>query len=224
MIRILVVEDDDSLNMSVCKHLTVHGYQVTGCLNAKEALEVLSQQAFDLIITDIMMPGMDGYQFTEAIRRNDGNVPILFMTAKDDYASKEKGFRLGIDDYMTKPIDLDELLLRIKALLRRAKISANHSLTVGNLTMDEEAVSVEVDGESVELTLREFQILYKLLSYPNKTFTRSQLLDEFSGYVSESGLRSVDVHITNIRQKLSKATGFEIKTIRGLGYKAVIKQ
>lgn len=223
MIKILVVEDDDSLNQAVCRHLSKNGYQSVGSLTAPQALNFMASEKYDLIISDIMMPKMDGFEFAAAIRELDNNVPILFMTARDDFASKEKGYRIGIDDYMTKPIDLDELLLRIKALLRRAKIAADKQLVVGNLVLDEDDVSATVDGEPVTLTLREFQIIYKLLSYPKKTFTRGQLLDEFGGFETESGLRSVDVHITSLRQKFSKCNGFEIITVRGLGYKAVIK-
>ena len=222
MIKILVVEDDENLNMSVCKHLSAHGYMAKGCLNAINAIDIMSAEKYDLIISDIMMPKMDGFDFARNIRELDKNIPILFMTARDDFTSKEKGYKIGIDDYMTKPIDLDELLLRITALLRRAKIATSKKLVVGNLTLDEDAVSAEVDGQPVILTLREFQIIYKLLSYPNKTFTRGQLLDEFSGYENESGLRSVDVHITNLRQKFEACNGFKINTIRGLGYKAVL--
>lgn len=223
MIKILVVEDDESLNQAVCRHLSKNGYQSVGSLTAPQALNFMASEKYDLIISDIMMPKMDGFEFAAAIRELDNNVPILFMTARDDFASKEKGYRIGIDDYMTKPIDLDELLLRIKALLRRAKIAADKQLVVGNLVLDEDEVSATVDGEPVTLTLREFQIIYKLLSYPKKTFTRGQLLDEFGGFETESGLRSVDVHITSLRQKFSKCNGFEIITVRGLGYKAVIK-
>ena len=223
MVRILVAEDDMALNRSVCKHLSVHGYDVTGCYDAADALRAWETKKFDLVLSDIMMPHMDGYEFARALRQTDTNVPILFLSARDDFSSKERGFRLGIDDYMTKPIDLNELCLRIEALLRRVRIAAKKQLTVGNLTLDEEAVSAEADGKPVTLTLREFQILYKLLSYPNKTFTRGQLLDEFGGYDSESGLRSVDVHLTNLRQKLVDCTGFTLVTVRGLGYKAVLK-
>ena len=222
MIKILVVEDDEALNMAVCKHLTVHDYSAKGCLDALSAIDVMATEKYDMIISDIMMPKMDGYAFARNVREIDKNIPILFMTARDDFSSKEKGYKIGIDDYLVKPIDLDELLLRITALLRRAKIATSKKIVVGNLTLDEDAVSAEVDGQPVVLTLREFQIIYKLLSYPNKTFTRGQLLDEFSGYESESGLRSVDVHITNLRQKFENCTGFKINTIRGLGYKAVL--
>ena len=222
MIKILVVEDDQDLNMSVCRHLSAHGYQVTGCLDAKAAFDALSQNHYDLVISDIMMPWIDGFELARRIRDSYPDIPIIFVTARDDFTSKEKGFRIGIDDYMTKPIDLDELLLRISAILRRAQISVSRKIQVGNLVLDEDAVTATVDGDPITLTLREFQILYKLLSYPNKTFTRGQLLDEFSGYESESGLRSVDVHITNLRRKLSDARGFQIVAVRGLGYKAVI--
>lgn len=222
MIRIIVVEDDENLNQAVCKHLSKHGYQTIGSLDALQALNYMEQEKYDLVISDIMMPKMDGFEFATAIRNLDKNIPILFMTARDDFASKERGYRIGIDDYMTKPIDLDELILRINALLRRAKIASDKKLVVGNLELDEDDVSATVDGEPITLTLREFQIIYKLLSYPKKTFTRGQLLDEFGGFETESGLRSVDVHITNLRQKFSHCNGFEIVTVRGLGYKAVL--
>lgn len=222
MIKVLVAEDDENLNMSVCKHLTVHGYCAKGCPDALSAIDVMSAEKYDIIISDVMMPKMDGYAFARNIRELDKNIPILFMTARDDFSSKERGYKIGIDDYLVKPVDLDELILRISALLRRAKIAESKKLTVGNLTLDEDAVSAEVDGQPVVLTLREFQIIYKLLSYPNKTFTRGQLLDEFGGFESDSGLRSVDVHITNLRQKFADCTGFKINTVRGLGYKAVL--
>lgn len=221
MIKILVVEDDEKLNFAVCKHLSYHSYSAKGVYDGNAALKALDAEKFDLIISDIMMPNMDGFEFAETIRYFDRNIPILFVTARADFASKERGFRTGIDDYMTKPVNLDELLLRISALLRRSKIAADKRISIGNLVLDQDAMTATVEGEQVELTLREFQILYKLLSYPNKIFTRGQLLDEFSGYESEAGLRSVDVHITNIRQKLAHCTGFKINTVRGLGYKAV---
>lgn len=222
MIKILVVEDDENLNMSVCRYLSAHGYSAKGCLDAFGAMDIMSVEKYDLIISDIMMPKIDGFEFAHNVRELDKNIPILFMTARDDFSAKERGFKIGIDDYLVKPIDLNELILRISALLRRAKIAESKKLVVGNLTLDEDAVSAEVDGQPITLTLREFQIIYKLLSYPNKTFTRSQLLDEFGGYESESGLRSVDVHITNLRQKFECCTAFKINTVRGLGYKAVI--
>jgi DNA-binding response OmpR family regulator len=222
MIHILVVEDDKDLNQSVCKHLNNHQYQACGCQNATEAYDCMYTERFDMIISDIMMPGIDGYEFAQTVRQQNENIPILFMTARDDFSSKEKGYRLGIDDYIVKPVDLNELLLHIEALLRRANIAMDKRLTVGNLILDEEEVSATVDNTPVELTLREFQILFKMLSYPKRTFTRSQLLDEFNGLESESGLRTVDVHITNLRTKFSHCDSFKIVTVRGLGYKAVI--
>lgn len=222
MIHILVVEDDKDLNQAVCRHLNARGYQTTGVLKAADAFAQMYANHVDLIISDIMMLGMDGFEFAETVREQDKNIPILFMTARDDFTSKERGYHLGIDDYLVKPIDLNELVLHVEALLRRANIAAEKKLVVGNLVLDEDEMSAIVDGEPVTLTLREFQILFKLLSYPKRTFTRSQLLDEFSGIESESGLRTVDVHITNLRAKLSGCTAFQIVTVRGLGYKAVI--
>lgn len=222
MIHILVVEDDKDLNQSVCKHLSNYQYQACGCQNAVEAYDRLYAEQFDIIISDIMMPGVDGYEFAQTVRQQNENIPILFMTAKDDFSSKQKGYRLGIDDYMVKPIDLDELILHIEALLRRANIAIHKRLTIGNLILDEEEVSATVDQVPIDLTLREFQILFKLLSYPKRTFTRSQLLNEFNGLESESGLRTVDVHITNLRTKFAECNAFKIVTVRGLGYKAVI--
>ena len=214
MIHILVVEDDRDLNEAVCRHLSSRNYQATGVLQASDAFDQLYASHIDLIISDIMMPEMDGFAFAEAVRSQDKNIPILFMTARDDFSSKERGYRLGIDDYLVKPIDLNELVLHVEALLRRANIAAEKKLTVGELVLDEDEMSASVGGKPVMLTLREFQILFKLLSYPKRTFTRSQLLDEFSGIESESGLRSVDVHITNLRAKLSDCAGFQIVTVR----------
>lgn len=222
MIHILIVEDDQDLNWTVCRHLNARGYQTHGVVCAREAFDALYTSRYDLILSDIMMPEMDGFALAEAVRRQDKNIPILFMTARDDFTSKERGFRLGIDDYVVKPVNLDELVLRIEALLRRANIAARKKLAVGNLVLDEDEMSAAVAGEPIALTLREFQILFKLLSYPRQTFTRSQLLEEFSGLESESSLRTVDVHITNIRAKTKACTGFQIVTVRGLGYKAVI--
>ena len=222
MIQILVVEDDPNLNQTVCRHLNMKNYHATGAYSAQDALDRMYEMHFDLILSDIMMPNMDGFEFAEMIRRQDRGIPILFMTARDDFSSKERGYDIGIDDYLVKPIDLNELVLHIKALLRRANIAEEKKNSVGNLLLDEDAMTAEIDGAPVELTLREFQILFKLLSYPNRTFTRSQLVDDFSGVENQSGLRSVDVHITNLRSKLSGCSGFEIRTVRGLGYKSVL--
>lgn len=223
MIRILVVEDDANLNKIVCSYLNNSGFTARGCLNAEDAYEEMYNNLYEIIISDIMMPGADGFEFAENIRRVNKVIPILFMSAKDDLSSKQKGFQLGIDDYMVKPIELDELMLRVRALLRRANIEMERKIVIGNLTLDADAMSVLVCGEEVQTTTREFNIIYKLLSYPNKTFSRAQLMDEFWGVDSETSLRAVDVYITKLRDKFSICSEFEIKTIRGLGYKAVLK-
>lgn len=222
MIKILVIEDDWDLNKAVRLHLNSRGFYTNGISSGAEAFDELYSNHYDLIISDIMMPKVDGFELAKMIRAQDKNIPILFMTARDDFVSKEKGYMIGIDDYMVKPIDLNELVLHINALMRRANIVSEKKIVVGNLTLDEEATTTTLNGTAVELTLREFQILFKLLSYPNHTFTRSQLMDEFSGIENESGLRTVDVHITNIRNKIFGSDSVEIKTVRGLGYKAVI--
>lgn len=223
MIRILVVDDDAKLNQSVCAYLNDSGYEAKGCLSADRAYDAMYGSIYDLIISDIMMPGTDGFEFAKTVRGLNRSIPILFMSARDDLPAKQKGFDLGIDDYMVKPIDFSELLMRVRALLRRANIEASRKLTVGNLTLNADAMSAEVDGIEVPVTTREFNILYKLLSYPNHTFSRSQLMDEFWGVESETSLRAVDVYITKLRDKCSVCDGFEIKTVRGLGYKAVVK-
>lgn len=223
MFKILVVEDDKELNHSVCTFLSNNGYEAVGCLGAEEAYDVMYGNMFDLIISDIMMPGIDGYEFAKTVRELNEEIPILFMTARDDLASKQRGFRAGIDDYMVKPIELDELLLRMGALLRRAKIARAKKLTVGSFTMDAEEHTAYIGDEEVNLTVREFNLLYKLLSYPKKTFTRSQLMDEFWDVESSSSPRTVDVYMTKIRDKVSGCDDFEIVTVHGLGYKAVIK-
>ena len=222
MVHILVVDDDPKLNKAVCTYLNDCGFTAKGMLNAREAYDELYNSLYDLIVSDIMLPEIDGFAFAQSVRQVNKHIPILFMSAKDDLPSKQKGFRLGIDDYMVKPIELAELEMRVRALLRRANIEAERKLTVGNLTMDADAMTVEIDGEEVPFATREFNILYKLLSYPKKTFTRAQLMDEFWGLDSETSLRAVDVYITKLRDKCSACDGFEIKTVRGLGYKAVL--
>lgn len=224
MFKILVVEDDKELNHTVCVFLNDNGYQAVGCLNANEAYDALYDQSlFDLIISDIMMPDIDGFEFARTIREQDQNIPILFMTARDDFTSKRKGFKAGVDDYMVKPIDLEELLLRIEALMRRAKIASSHRLEIGDLYMDAQEHTAYLKGEEIPLTVREFNLLYKLLSYPKKTFTRSSLMDEFWDGASSSGLRTVDVYMTKLRSKFAECKDFEIVTVHGLGYKAVLK-
>jgi len=223
MFKILVVEDDVELNRTVCTYLNQNGFEATGCLNADDAYDAMYGNMFDLIISDIMMPGVDGFEFAETVRELNEEIPILFMTARDDLAAKQKGYRVGIDDYMTKPVDLDELLLHIGALLRRAKIASSKKLTIGDLVLDAEEHSVYWKDEEILLTVREFNLVYKLLSYPKKTFTRSQLMDEFWDAESSSGTRTVDVYMTKLRDKFSECDVFEIVTVHGLGYKAVLK-
>ncbi len=223
MFRILVVEDDRELNAQVCEYLDRNGYSAAGCTDANEALNILYNDLYDMIISDIMMPGMDGFEFASRVRENNREMPILFMTARDDFAAKRRGFQIGVDDYMVKPIDLEELLLRVGALLRRAKIMNSHRLEAGNVVLDADERSCTVGGEEISLTAREFNIIYKLLSYPKKTFTRAQLMDEFWDLDSTSTLRTVDVYMTKLRDKFSCTDAFEIVTVRGLGYKAVLK-
>lgn len=223
MFKILVVEDDPDLNRTVCTFLNQSGYEATGCLNAGDAYDAMYANIFDLIVSDIMMPDIDGFEFVRTVRSLNENIPILFMTARDDFAAKQRGYRVGVDDYMVKPIDLDELFLRIGALLRRAKIASSRRLEVGAFIMDADERTAYWQTEEISLTAREFSLLYKLLSYPKKTFTRQQLMDEFWDVDTASGPRTVDVYMTKLRGKLSECDAFEIVTVHGLGYKAVIK-
>lgn len=222
MINILVVEDDDKLNQIVCKYLNDSGYAAKGCRDPQAAYDLIYNTQYDLIISDIMMPKIDGFEFAETVRRLNKTIPILFMSARDDISSKQKGFRLGIDDYMVKPINLEELVMRVSALLRRANIAADKKITVGSLSLDGDAMSAILSGKEIPITVREFNILYKLLSYPNRTFSRAQLMDEFWGVDSETSLRAVDVYITKLRDKFSACEDFKITTVHGLGYKAVL--
>ena len=223
MFKILVVEDGKDMNRSVCAFLNQSGYEAAGCLNASDAYDAMYGSTFDLIVSDIMMPGIDGFEFAKTVRELDASIPILFMTARDDFASKQRGYRAGIDDYMVKPVDLDELVLRIGALLRRAKIASSRRLTVGSLVLDADERAARLGGTEISLTHREFNILYKLLSYPKKAFTRTQLMDEFWDADTTTTPRAVDVYMTKLRDKFSDCADFEIVTVRGLGYKAVLK-
>ena len=222
MFQILVVEDDRELNRTVCAYLNQNGYQATGCLSAVEAYDAMYGNLFDLIISDIMMPDVDGFAFVETVRDQNKDIPILFITARDDFAAKQRGFRMGIDDYMVKPVDLEELLLRIGALLRRARIASSRKIEIGKLTLDADERTAYLDGAEVPLTVREFNLLYKLLSYPKKTFTRSQLMEEFWDVDSTSSLRTVDVYMAKLREKFASCKDFSIVTVHGLGYKAVL--
>jgi Response regulators consisting of a CheY-like receiver domain and a winged-helix DNA-binding domain len=223
LVNILVLEDDKKLNYIVCSYLNDNGYRVISCKNADDAYEKILEEPVNLIISDIMMPGTDGFEFADEIRKQDKAIPILFMTARDDITSKQKGYKIGIDDYLVKPIVMEELILHVSALLRRANIANQRKLEVGQLTLNEDETTAYVNGDDIQLTVREFKILFKLLSYPKRTFTRAQLMDEFWGYDNESTPRTVDVSITKLRDKLSECKEVEIVTVRGLGYKAVIK-
>ncbi len=224
MFNLLIVEDDTDLNKTVCEYLKTKGYETFGCLNAQDAYDEMYGKSFDLIISDIMMPGIDGFEFAKTVRRLNENIPILFMTAREDFEAKQKGFMAGIDDYMVKPINLEELTLHVGALLRRAGIASSKRLEIGSLVMDTDEHIVTVKGEEIPLTQREFNIIFKLLSFPKKTFTRGQLMDEFWDVDSDATPRAVDVYMTKLRDKFAECDDFEIVTVRGLGYKAVPKE
>lgn len=223
MINILIVEDDIKLNQLFCTVLTKHGFNTFASYNGIDAFNLLDNQHIDLIISDIMMPNMDGYEFTEAIRNINSEIPILMITAKDDFSSKKKSFLIGIDDYMVKPINVNEMVLRVEALLRRAKIVHDKKQVVGETTLNYDCLSVTRNGETIELPRKEFYLLYKLISYPNKVFTRNQLMDEIWGLDSPSDSQTIDVHINRLRRHFDNNPDFEIVTVRGLGYKVVKK-
>ncbi len=223
MYKILVVEDDSRLNQAVCNFLNGSGYAATGVPHALAAYDAIYHTKFDLIISDIMMPEVDGFEFAQTVRQSGQNTPILFMTAKDDMPSKSKGFMAGIDDYMVKPISFEELLLRIGALLRRAGIKSSKILTIGSFRMNSEQMTVSADGEDIPVTVREFNILFKLLSYPKKAFSRAQLMEEFWDADSDATLRAVDMYIAKLREKFADRPEFKIVTVYGMGYKAVIQ-
>lgn len=223
MFKLMIVEDDISLNKLMATVLTKKGYNVVQMYSGDKALDYYYDNVIDLIISDIMMPGMDGYEFAEEVRKNDENIPILFVTAKGDFEDKSRGYKIGIDDYMVKPIDINELVLRVEALLKRAKISVEKKLVIGDVVLNYDDFSATNKGVNISLTQKEFLLLFKLLSYPNKIFTRGQLMDEIWGMDSYSLERTVDVHVTKIRERFTFCDDFEIQTVRGLGYKAVIK-
>ena len=225
MLNILIVEDDVSLNNLMATALKKSGYDVTMAYSAMEAYECIEHRVPDLVITDIMMPRIDGYEFVRTLRSSDYAMPVLYVTAKDAYEDKKKGFSLGADDYMVKPIDINEMILRVGALLRRAKIANEHRLVIGDTVLDHDTFTVtDGDGNSQMLPQKEFLVLFKLLSYPSKIFTRSQLMDAVWGTYSDSYERTVDVHIVRIRERFKDNRDFEIVTVRGLGYKAEIRR
>lgn len=223
MLSVLVVEDDDRLCKLFCTVLSKNGYRTLGASDGIKAWDILENEYVDLIISDIMMPNMDGYEFTKSIRDTNSEIPILMITAKEDFPAKKRGFQSGTDDYMVKPIDVNEMVLRVGALLRRAKIVHERKQIVGQTILDYDSLTVSRDGEVVELPQKEFYLLYKLSSYPNKIFTRQQLMDEIWGINSESDIQTIDVHVNRIRKHLANNPDFEIVTVRGLGYKAVKK-
>ncbi len=223
MIKILVAEDDRALNAMVRTSLVKNGYEVVCFFDGAEAAAYLEDNRVDMILTDIMMPETDGFELARRVRQTDKLVPILFMTALDDKPSKQLGYKLGIDDYVVKPFDVDILLLRVEALLRRFNIERSKELVAGNLRMNKEEHTAYVGGEELSLTVREFDLLFKLLSFPKRTFTRAQLMEEFWDYDSSATSRTVDVYMVKLREKTKACDGFEIVTVHGLGYKAILK-
>lgn len=223
MVNILVVEDDKKLCQLYCTVLSKHGFNTLTACDGIEAFNVFENKHIDLVISDIMMPNMDGYEFTKSLRYINPEIPILMITAKDDFTSKKRGFLIGIDDYMVKPIDVNEMVLRVEALLRRSKIVHDRKQVIGETILDYDSLTVFKGEDSIELPQKEFYLLYKLVSYPNKVFTRNQLMDEIWGVDSPSDSQTIDVHINRLRRNFNNNNDFEIVTVRGLGYKVVKK-
>lgn len=223
MLKILLVEDDKDLNEITANYLRSAGHSVITAFNGLDALNIVVEDKFDLILSDIMMPLCDGFTLAKEVREFDTEIPIIFMSARDDKFSKQIGYNAGIDDYITKPFDLDELILKINALSRRLKIGLKKDLVVGNLRMNEEEHQAYLNDDELQLTVREFNILYRMLSYPKKTFTRGKLMEDFWDYDSSATSRTVDVCLSKLREKTKECDGFEIQTVHGLGYKVVLK-
>ena len=223
MFNILVVDDDKNTRLLFKAVLEAENYTVLTADNGEEALAVMDTEHVDLVVLDVMMPKLDGYAFTKVLRESDNNLPILMVSAKQLPADKQKGFLVGTDDYMTKPVDETEMLLRIKALLRRAKIANDRRIVVGDVVLDYDCLTVSKNGNVQELPQKEFLLLYKLLSYPGKIFTRIQLMDEIWGAESDTGWETVTVHIGRLRKRFEGYEEFSIESVRGLGYKAVKK-
>ena len=221
MFHILVVEDDAKLRSLFCTVLTNNGYLALPAESGEKALSLLDSEYVDLIISDIMMSGMDGYELIDHLRTSGFTMPILIITAKERFEDKQRGFQAGTDDYMVKPIDVNEMVLRVGALLKRAKIATEHRIVYQNTILDYDALTVTVNGQETLLPQKEFYLLYKLLSYPNKIFTRQQLMDEIWGLDSTTDERTVDVHVNRLRERFKNCDDFIIMTVRGLGYKAV---
>lgn len=223
MLNILLVEDDKDLNLLISTYLRDSGYNVVNTFNGLDALNEFNESEFDLILSDIMMPLCDGYELARQVREKNKVIPILFMSARDDKPSKQLGYKVGIDDYITKPFDIDELVLKVNAIARRLNINTSKVLEVGNFKMNNEEHMAYLDDNELSLTVREFNILYKMLSYPKKTFTRGSLMEEFWGFDSSATSRTVDVYMAKLRDKTKDCDGFEIQTVHGLGYKVVLK-
>lgn len=223
MFKILVVEDDKNLKKLIVTCLTKSNYTVFESKNGQEALDVLDKEYIDLIVTDIMMPQIDGYELIKLLREAKYETPILIITAKEDIEDKKQGFNLGADDYMVKPINIDELILRVKSLLKRSKLTTEKIIKIGNVELNYDRLEIKKEDKTYKLTQKEFYLLYKLLSKPDTIFKRQELIEEIWGLENESDYRTVDVHIKRIREKLEDIKEFEIITIRGIGYKAMIK-
>ena len=223
MFHILIAEDDSELNQLFQHVLRRSGYEATGVENGVQALEALDSAYYDLIISDVMMPGMDGLDLVSALRENGNNIPVLMITAKDAFDDMRSGFASGTDDYMVKPVNINEMVLRVGALLRRARMVSEHRLRLGDTIMESDSLTVTSHGKRMVLPQKEFMLLYKMASFPGRIFTRQQLMDEIWGYDSQSDLHTVDVHIGRLRDRFRDNPDFEIVTMRGVGYKAVKK-
>ena len=223
MPNILVVEDDKALNKLRCRVLERNGHAVFSACGGEEALSLLDGTYIDLVLTDIMMPGTDGYELVAAIRAADTKMPVIFITAKSGFGDKLRGFNLGADDYMVKPIDINELVLRVNAILRRSRIANERRLVIGSTVLDADSFTVSAGGSTSALPQKEFLLLFKLLSYPGRIFTRYEIMDEIWGYDSESDEKTINVHISKLRSRFEENGDFSIETVRGLGYKAVLK-
>ena len=223
MPNILVVEDDIALNKLISKVLEKDGHTVISVKDGADALSRLESIYIDMIVTDIMMPNIDGYELVESIRAVNQSMPVLFVTAKGSFNDKSRGFNIGADDYMVKPIDINELILRVNALLRRSKIANEKRLLIGDTVLDSTSYTVTYNGETVTLPQKEFLLLFKLLSYPDRVFTRFEIMDEIWGYESESDEKTINVHISKLRSRYEDNSDFSIETVRGIGYKAVLK-
>ena len=223
MLKILLVEDDKDLNFITSAHLKQAGYEVISSFDGLEALNKFEEEKFDLIISDIMMPLCDGFSLARNIREINKEIPIIFMTAREDKPSKQLGYRVGIDDYLIKPIDLDELIFKISAIARRLKINQENELVIGNFKINKEERTAYIDDEELALTVREFDVLYFLLSHPKKTFSRGKLMEDFWGFDSSATSRTVDVYMAKLRDKTKMCDSFEIQTVHGVGYKVILK-